>query len=86
MSNLLIKLYLFNEYELNDKKAVQIAKLMLEVYPNIKEEQAVIFFDRVSKGEFGMLYKMPTCIMSMFQKYVKEPENVIPNFNSGSSR
>lgn len=28
------------------------------------------FFKRVSLGEYGVLYRMPTCIMSMLKKYV----------------
>ena len=52
--------------------------MMIDIMPGISEKQIDQFFDSVSKGEYGVLYKMPTCLLSMFQRFRKENVRIMP--------
>jgi hypothetical protein len=78
-----MQVFSFNDYDIDIEKAVKIAKLMIEINPNITEVNADKFFDKVNKGEYGTLYRMPTCLLSMYQKFIKESENVVIVYGNG---
>lgn len=71
-------LYTFNDYEITDEKAIQIIKLIIEVKPNITDKELTEFIDKIHKGVYGILYRQPTCILFMFQKYIAENRRMMP--------
>ena len=76
--NRLKSLYDFHEYEVSKDNMLILSKMMIDIMPGISEKQIDQFFDSVSKGEYGVLYKMPTCLLSMFQRFRKENVRIMP--------
>ena len=62
-------IYVQHEYEVKQENFDLTVNQLSEV---LYEKCVDDFFKYVRLGKFGTLYKMPTCILSMAQKYVFE--------------
>ena len=69
ISNKIADLYAFHDYEVQKDRIVELTKLILMAEPELTEKEAEDFFIKVKMGEFGVVYKAPSCLMSMFQTY-----------------
>ena len=81
IANSLKSIYDFHDYEISKDKIIELTRLIIEIRPNITINEFENFIDGIKKGKFGILYKMPTSIMSMFQKFNNElnkPEFIMP--------
>ncbi|NLN31947.1 MAG: hypothetical protein GX158_12075 [Bacteroidales bacterium] len=78
LSEKLQEIYNFNGYDIEKEKIVKIAYLMKEIDSKKTKEEMMKFLDMVNKGVYGMLYRAPTCILSMYQKYVKDTRDMMP--------
>lgn len=63
------ELYESHDYEI---KPDNFDKLVNQLATVIRPQEVDEFFECVSAGEFGTLYKMPTCLMAMAQKFKEE--------------
>lgn len=63
--------YDFHDYEVAPEKLKRLTSLIYQKKTNITEHQIDQFFDMVLKGEFGILYKQPTCLTYMFDQFIK---------------
>lgn len=73
------RLYVFHGYavspdnktdlEAQKQTIIELADLMLTAQPDLTEKEAMEFFLKVKLGEFGVLYRAPSSLMSMFQLY-----------------
>ena len=69
ISNKIADLYAFHDYEVKKDRIVELTKLILLAEPELTEKEAENFFLKIKMGEFGVVYKAPSCLMSMFQTY-----------------
>ncbi len=69
ISKLIADLYAFHDYEVQKDRIVELTKLILMAEPELTDKEAEDFFMKVKMGEYGVLYKAPSCLMSMFQTY-----------------
>ena len=72
IANEIKSIYDFHEYAISKEKIIELTDLFLEVMPEFTEYHIKDFIKRIRKGEYGILYKMPTSIMVMLQQYKKE--------------
>lgn len=70
ISKHICSLYEFHDYTISDANIVKLAGLICEIDKHITPAKFANFVNRVEMGEFGTLYKMPTCLTSMFQQFV----------------
>lgn len=70
IANEIKNIYDFHEYSISKEKVIELSKLIIKAMPNITEQHIKDFSEKVKSGEFGVMYKMPTSIMSMFQNYI----------------
>jgi hypothetical protein len=63
------EIYEQHEYEI---KQENYQHTVIQLMSILKEDQVDIFFKALESGKLGILYKMPTCILSMAQKYSYE--------------
>ena len=64
-------LYTFHDYEISRDKAHEIARILIETKPPKDEAEINLFFEQVKMGKFGTLYRVPTCLTSMYYKSTK---------------
>lgn len=69
ISRLIADLYAFHDYEVQKDRIVELTKLVLLAEPELTEKEAEDFFMKVKMGEFGVVFKAPSCLMFMFQTY-----------------
>jgi len=69
ISNKIADLYAFHDYEVQKDRIVELTKLILLAEPELTEKEAEDFFMKVKMGEFGVVYKAASCLLSMFQTY-----------------
>ena len=65
-------LYDFHEYEISKENLIKLSNSFFEIKPNLDIEYFDKFIKSVSLGKYGVLYRMPTCILSMFHKYIND--------------
>jgi len=82
IANEIKTIYEFHEYIISKEKVLELSNLILIILPGITEEQIKLFIQKVKLGEYGVLYKMPTSLMVMFQQFKNEikPTQIIPEF------
>ena len=72
-------LYELHDYDITPDKLKRLAGIINRMNPNATEKQVNEFFAFVLQGQFGTLYKSPTCLTSMYYTYRKD--NWVPPQN-----
>lgn len=72
------ELYDFHDYDVSKDKIIRISELILKSKPDLSEKDFNEFIDFVELGKYGILYRIPTCILSMFQQYKKDNAKLMP--------
>jgi len=62
-------LFDWHEYEVSKEKINEICQVFEKSNPKITDEKIIDFIEQVKSGKFGVLYKTPTSITSMFYKH-----------------
>ena len=71
-------LYDYHEYQISKENLIKLSESFFEIKPDLDLLTFDNFIKAVSLGKYGILYKMPTCILSMFNKFVSENIKRIP--------
>ena len=77
IANSIKNLYDFHDYQIAKENLLRLTKSVIEIKPDISAQNFDKFIKSVGLGEYGVLYRMPTCLLSMFQKYKVEPGNSV---------
>lgn len=65
-------IYDFHEYQISKDNLIQLTNIIVEIKPDVDLEYFERFLKAVYMGKYGILYKMPTCLIAMFQKYIDD--------------
>lgn len=65
-------LYKFHEFDITPEKLKRLAEIIYQMNPNVEDKIVKEFFRFVEQGEYGILYKNPTCLTSMYSTYRKD--------------
>jgi len=71
-------LYSWHKYEIEPKEVNEICLIFEKLHTRITDEEIIKFLFAVKSGKYGMLYKAPTSLTSMFYKHFKIGENKNP--------
>lgn len=74
IAKLIKELYDFHDYEVPKEKVLRLAEIILSMRET-NEVKINYFFDDVVTGKYGILYRMPTCLTSMYHKFLIENAN-----------
>ena len=66
------ELYELHDYVITPKKLKILAGIIHKMSPTATEKQINEFFNFVMQGQYGILYKSPTCLTSMYYTYRKD--------------
>lgn len=71
-------LYDFHDYDITKERILEITSLILDVRKDITPEQIIRFCMNVKSGQYGTLYKAPSCLMGFFREFLKDPIMIRP--------
>jgi len=78
ISGKLINLFDYHEYVISKDNLIKLSNAFIEIDPKLNVETFNKFIKEVELGKYGILYKMPTCILSMFQKFTAKQRLMMP--------
>lgn len=71
ISQEIFKLFKMHNYDTSAELIKEIADLILQKEESVTIEYFVDFCTRIKMGEYGTLYRMPTCFMAMYHQHLK---------------
>jgi len=71
-------LYDFHEYEISKDNMLKLTSCLIDINPKSTTDDFEKFMKQIYMGKHGVLYKMPTCILSMYYKFCRENKQMIP--------
>ena len=69
----IVDLYNFHGYDCEKSRIIELVKLVIDIMPTITADKFKEFVHMVKTGEYGMLYKAPTSLITMFRQFKGEP-------------
>ena len=72
IANEIASLYKFHEFDISPGKLKRLAEIIYQMNPNANEKIIKEFFRFAEQGQYGMLYKNPTCLTTMYNTYRKD--------------
>jgi len=77
-------LYSWHKYEVEPWEVNEMCLIFEKLKPEISDEDIIEFLFIVKSGKYGMLYKAPTSLTSMFYKHFKIGE--LDEFNKAINK
>ena len=65
----------FHDYSIPKTRLIELSKIIFSMNEEITKDKISSFFYKVIRGQYGVLYKMPTCLTSMYHKHLLENKN-----------
>ena len=71
-------LFDYHEYQISKVNLIRLSNAFIEIKKDLSLEYFEKFLKDVELGKYGILYRMPTCLLSMFQKYNQGNKSMMP--------
>ena len=72
IASYIMALYKLHEYEISKDKLKALAEIIYDANPSVNEKTIKEFFRFVKQGQYGVLYRVPTSLTSMYYMYRKD--------------
>ena len=71
-------IYDFHDYEVPKERVLAIAQILINIKEPKSKQSIEDFFYDILSGKYGILYKAPTCLTSMYWKEFRYTDPYLP--------